>query len=167
TSPRVRFRVRKAVSPVSRGGLAAELGVSMISRRLLLVIIITCTAASFFALGVWHAQNSEALDRETYDAKLDAIRAEVRSELGRPRSDTALPAGTSGRTDAEAKDNDGAPSAAARAKMVAQIKQELQSEMGLLPVQLLRERRTSFVELYSTDNLGKTNYGTAGYLGHG
>ena len=51
--------------------------------------------------------------------------------------------------------------------MVAEIKQELQSEMGLLPVHLLRERRSSFVELYSYDNLGKTNYGTAGYLGHG
>ena len=39
--------------------------------------------------------------------------------------------------------------------------------MGLLPVQLLRDRRASFVELYSYDNLGKTNYGTAGYLGNG
>jgi hypothetical protein len=51
--------------------------------------------------------------------------------------------------------------------MVAEIKQELQSEMGLLPVQMLRDRRSSFVELYSYDNLGKTNYGTAGYLGNG
>jgi hypothetical protein len=51
--------------------------------------------------------------------------------------------------------------------MVREIKQELQSEMGLLPVHLLRDRRSSFVELYSTDNFGKTNYGTAGYLGHG
>ena len=59
------------------------------------------------------------------------------------------------------------PSRAARAKMVAEIKQEIQSEMGLLPVHLLRERRSSFVELYAYDNLGKTNYGTAGYLGHG
>ena len=32
---------------------------------------------------------------------------------------------------------------------------------------LLRERRSSFVELYASDNLGKTNYGTAGYLGDG
>jgi hypothetical protein len=39
--------------------------------------------------------------------------------------------------------------------------------MGLLPVQMLRDRRSSFVELYSYDNLGKTNYGTAGYLGNG
>src|SRR5439155_770471 len=41
------------------------------------------------------------------------------------------------------------------------------SEMGLLPVHLLRDRRPSFVELYSYVSLGKTNYGTAGYLGGG
>src|SRR5262249_34055274 len=59
------------------------------------------------------------------------------------------------------------PSAATRARMVAEIKEQLQSEMGLLPVNLLRDRRASFVELYSYDNNGKTNYGTAGYLGNG
>src|SRR5258708_7362065 len=59
------------------------------------------------------------------------------------------------------------PSDSTRAQIVAEIKEELESEMGLLPVQLLRDRRASFVELYSYDNLGKTNYGTAGYLGHG
>src|SRR5262249_55326919 len=37
----------------------------------------------------------------------------------------------------------------------------------LLPVHLLRDRRASFVELYADDNFGKTNYGTAGYLGRG
>ena len=51
--------------------------------------------------------------------------------------------------------------------MVAEIKQDLQREMGLTPVTLLRDRRSSFVELYAYDNLGKTNYGTAGYLGKG
>jgi hypothetical protein len=51
--------------------------------------------------------------------------------------------------------------------MVAEIKQEIQDEMGLLPVHLLRERRSSFVELYAYDNSGTTNYGTAGYLGSG
>ncbi len=39
--------------------------------------------------------------------------------------------------------------------------------MGLVPVTLMRDRRSSFVELYSYDSLGKTNYGTAGYLGGG
>src|SRR5438067_1281038 len=141
----------------------------MISRRVLLLITLTSTAALFFLLGVWHAHTTDALDRETYGASLDAIRAEVRTELGRSHGDLPLPAGTSGRTDLRGKDAaaDATPSGAARAKMVAQIKQELQSEMGLLPVHLLRDRRASFVELYSTDNLGKTNFGTAGYLGRG
>jgi hypothetical protein len=136
----------------------------MNSRRLLLLAIFATTAFVFFALGAQRTRSGDALDRVTYDAKLDAIRAEVRSELGRgPRADT-VPAGTTGRLEA----GSGAASAAsARAKMVSEIKQELQSEMGLLPVHLLRERRSSFVELYSTDTLGKTNYGTAGYLGHG
>src|SRR5690242_1838143 len=140
----------------------------MISRRVLLLITLTTTAALFFMLGAWHAQNADALERETYAARLDAIRAEVRSELGRPHGDLLLPEGTSGRaTEPKKEGPELTPGAAARAKMVAQIKQELQSEMGLLPVHLLRDRRASFVELYSTDNLGKTNYGTAGYLGRG
>ena len=50
---------------------------------------------------------------------------------------------------------------------MAEVKEQLRSELGLLPVPLLRDRRASFVELYATDNFGKTNYGTAGYLGHG
>jgi hypothetical protein len=57
--------------------------------------------------------------------------------------------------------------AESRDELVSDIKKQLQSEMGLLPVELLRSRRQSFVELYAYDNLGKTNYGTAGYLGGG
>jgi hypothetical protein len=107
--------------------------------------------------------------RASYDEKLDAIRAELQSEARKTRHlEAAVPAGTAGHMATRSKDETAdTPTPAARAKMVAQIKQELQSEMGLMPVQLLRERRTSFVELYAYDNLGKTNYGTAGYLGHG
>jgi hypothetical protein len=82
----------------------------------------------------------------------------VKSELGTGTRAGAVPAGTVGHLGGADTD---------RAQFVAEIKEELQSEMGLLPVQLLRDRRTSFVELYSYDNLGKTNYGTAGYLGNG
>src|SRR5262249_44698905 len=57
--------------------------------------------------------------------------------------------------------------ATSRAALVAEVKKELEKEMGLLPVSLLRDRRSSFVELYSYDKAGKTHYGTAGYLGHG
>jgi len=55
-------------------------------------------------LGVWHAQNGDALDRETYAARLDAIRAEMRTELGRSHGDLPLPAGTSGRAEPRPKD---------------------------------------------------------------
>ena len=135
----------------------------MISGRLLFLTSILATAVSCFTLGIIHARRTDALDASAYDAKIDAIRAEVRSELGRGRRvDAVVPAGTSGQLP-----RDNPPNVSARDRMVREIKQELQSEMGLLPVHLLRDRRSSFVELYSTDNFGKTNYGTAGYLGNG
>jgi len=138
----------------------------MILRRLVLAVSLIATAVSFFTLGVVHSRHADLASRAIYDAKLDAIRAEVRTEIGETRRTPApVPAGTTGRV---AHPKDDAPDAgAARARMVSDIKQQLQSEMGLLPVHLLRERRSSFVELYSYDSLGKTNYGTAGYLGHG
>ena len=137
----------------------------MIPRRVVLAASLVATAASFFTLGVVHSRRTDLASRAIYDAKLDAIRAEVRTEIGEARKTPApVPAGTSGRL---THPKDETPDPAARARMVSDIKQQLQSEMGLLPVHLLRERRSSFVELYSYDSLGKTNYGTAGYLGHG
>jgi S1-C subfamily serine protease len=134
----------------------------MVSRRLVFVVSILATALSCYTLGVIQARRTDALVAGAYDAKIDAIRAEMHTTIGRAARTSAVvqTAGTAGR----AKDE---PSAASRARMVAEIKQELQSEMGLMPVQMLRDRRSSFVELYSYDNLGKTNYGTAGYLGNG
>src|SRR5215472_15224396 len=52
-------------------------------------------------------------------------------------------------------------------RIVAEVKAQLVNEMGLVPVSTLRDRRSSFVELYAYDSAGKTHYGTAGYLGHG
>src|SRR6185312_12383588 len=126
------------------------------------------TAISFFTLGVIHSRRADLASRAIYDAKLDALQAEVRSELGDSRRVPAVvPAGTSGHLPRAREGVADPKDAAARARMISDIKQQLQSEMGLLPVQLLRERRSSFVELYSYDTQGKTNYGTAGYLGHG
>jgi hypothetical protein len=131
----------------------------MVSRRFLVLVALVTTAASFFLLGVFHATTDAAWVRASYDAKLEAMRAEMRGQLVRLSGGDV--AGTSGDWGAVAA------SQQARARMIADIKQELQSEMGLVPLQLLRERRSSFVELYASDNFGKTNYGTAGYLGHG
>jgi hypothetical protein len=138
----------------------------MMSRRLIFTTSILATAILFFIAGTVHSRSRDAASRASYDAKLDAIRSEVRSELGRSsRAEATEPvatAGTSGRVTGKAAAAD-----VSRQRMVAEIKEQLQTEMGLLPVQLLRESRSSFVELYSYDNLGKTNYGTAGYLGGG
>src|SRR5689334_14502969 len=139
----------------------------MVSRRIVLASSIAATAASFFTLGAVTSRRSEAAIRASYEAELNAIKTEVRSELGKGvRREAVVPAATVGRSE-ETRPDGSAVTAAAREKIVSDIKQELQSEMGLLPVQLLRDRRSSFVELYSYDNLGKTNYGTAGYLGKG
>jgi hypothetical protein len=109
----------------------------MVSWRLLFLSALVAVAASFFTLGAIYARRVEASVNAASAARIEAPRGEVQ------------------------------PSPSSRAQIVAEIKHELQSEMGLLPVQLLRERRSSFVELYADDNLGKTSYGTAGYLGRG
>jgi hypothetical protein len=142
----------------------------MISRRFLVIVALVTTATAFFLLGVFRGTTSGAADRAAYAAQLDAIRAEVRAvqppvkRVIKPRAAT----GTVGAAHPAADNTpEPAPEDTDRATMVAEIKQQLQTEMGLLPVHLLRERRSSFVELYTTDNIGKTSYGTAGYLGGG
>ncbi len=112
---------------------------------------------SFFTLGLAGARHSDAATQASYEATLAAIRSEVKNELGRG-TPVSLPTGTQGSLTTGDAD---------RAQIIAEIKEQLQREMGLVPLQLMRDRRLSFVELYSYDNLGKINYGTAGYLGHG
>jgi S1-C subfamily serine protease len=137
----------------------------MIHRRLAVLLVLTSVAALFFTLGLIRARADEAMMRATFNAELDAIRAELRQREGLAAVPAAMDGergrsasiGTAGRTAADP----------VRARMVDEIKQELQNEMGLLPLRLLRERRSSFVELYAYDTVGRTNYGTAGYLGHG
>jgi S1-C subfamily serine protease len=132
------------------------------SRLLLFLAALCAIAASFFVLGVFQAQSGEALDRELMEARFSAMRAELRSRGGQRPSAGPAPTGTTGGPTWPVGADPGL-----RAGIVEDVKRQLQSEMGLLPVQLLRERRSSFVELYSEDSLGKSNYGTAGYLGLG
>jgi hypothetical protein len=130
-------------------------------RRLLLATSLTVVpAVLFFVLGQFSAGRLLARQQAASDARIDALRAELRRSIAH-REDTAAmqAAGTSGLA--------GGLTAQSRDALVSEIKKQLQSEMGLVPVQLLRARRQSFVELYAYDSLGKTNYGTAGYLGRG
>src|SRR5689334_15740145 len=119
----------------------------MISRRLVFVSSVVATAISFFTLGVLHTRRSDAATEAAYEAKLEAIRNEVKSEIAHsPNQTPAKLAGTTGQDVTRAKVDSSEATVngfdqAARAKMVTEIKSELQSEMGLLPVQLLRDRR--------------------------
>jgi hypothetical protein len=89
--------------------------------------------------------------------------AALRADIEQLRSIQPVATGTSGiALTATAPDSDGG-----RAALVEDVKRQLQSEMGLLPLTLIRDRRQSFVELYSYDDRGSSSYGTAGYLGNG
>jgi S1-C subfamily serine protease len=114
----------------------------------------------FFGLGSFLAARQAA---ENENEQIAALRAEL-GTLKRQRA--AEISGTSGKA-TEPRPTPAAMDDHSRAALVADIKQQLRSEMGLLPVSLLRERRASFVEMYSYDSTGASNYGTAGYLGNG
>jgi S1-C subfamily serine protease len=125
-------------------------------RGLLPTLIFAFSAILFFGLG-----NLLARQTTTGDDQI----AELRAEIGALRRQRTAATGTSGRTaevGAVATMDDHS-----RAALVADIKQQLKTEMGLLPVAMLRDRRQSFVEMYSYDTTGASNYGTAGYLGSG
>ena len=126
-------------------------------RGLIPTLIFAFSAIIFFSLGNLLAARAATA---TENDQIAALRAEL-GALKRQRSDIS---GTSGRTEAPGH----APmDDRSRAALVDDIKQQLKSEMGLLPVSMLRQRRESFVELYSYDTTGASNYGTAGYLGDG
>jgi S1-C subfamily serine protease len=117
------------------------------------VVIASGFATLFFGLGNLAARPGVEAEQ------IAALRAEV-EQL---RSTHPAATGTSGMalTGTVPETDDG------RAALVEDVKRQLQSEMGLLPLTLIRDRRQSFVELYSYDDRGSSSYGTAGYLGNG
>ena len=123
------------------------------------ILLFALSAVLFFGLGNFLATR-QAADHES--EQLSVLRDEI-GQLRRQRTTGA--SGTSGHLLPHK------PGAAiddqSRAALVADIKQQLRTEMGLLPVSLLRNRRQSFVEMYAYEASGASSYGTAGYLGHG
>jgi S1-C subfamily serine protease len=132
----------------------------MSTRRVLpifLVFLIATFALVFFGLGNYLAalQNADSVER------LTALRAEIEQLRRQQPLRTAGTAGRMGNAILNTMDPE------SRAAIVDEVKRQLQEEMGLLPINLLRERRNSFVELYAYDDRGSSSYGTAGYLGNG
>lgn len=127
----------------------------MSNRRAFPVLVASFFALLFFGLGNYLGA------RQATDS--DVRLAELRAEVDLLRRSQPEAAGTFGRTLPAPTTMDDAD----RAALIDDVKRQLQDEMGLLPVTLLRERRDSFVELYSYDDKGSSSYGTAGYLGRG
>ena len=119
-------------------------------------VIASAFAVLFFGLG------SFLTARPSVEAdEIAALRAEIEQLR---KQQPVVPTGTSG-SDVVAADLEFAD--VDRAAIVEDVKRQLTSEMGLLPLTLIRDRRQSFVELYSYDDRGSSSYGTAGYLGDG
>jgi hypothetical protein len=125
--------------------------------RTISAFVVIVFAFIFFGLVNYLAARQNATSEEN----IAALRAEI--ELLR-RREAQEPTGTAGRravAPASMMDLE------SRAAIIEDVKRELSAEMGLLPLNLLRDRRNSFVELNTYDDKGANNYGTAGYLGKG
>jgi Trypsin-like peptidase domain len=133
-----------------------------LSRRLLLTVIGLALAVICFSLGSWWSQRAVAEQLANNNARVSALHDEMALSILQMRR-AQMPRATA----TNGLEADGESSANSRSELVEEIKRELQSEMGLLPVRLLRERRDSFVELYAYDSVGAAHYSTAGYLGDG
>ena len=133
-------------------------------RRSILYIGLTFSLASLaFSFGSWITQRQMRDQLAANDARLTALRDEMARSILEMRGGIPLVSGTKG----DGAGDVVAAAGNAQSAIVDEIKRQLQSEMGLFPVRLLRDRKESFVELNAFDNFGKTNYGTAGYLGGG
>ena len=129
-------------------------------RRTVLYAGLTFSLASLaFSLGSWTAQREVSQQLAANDVRM----SEMARSILEMRGDRPSASGTAGRRQPDVVPAGGH----AQSALVDEIKRQLQSEMGLFPVRLLREGRESFVELNAYDNFGKTSYGTAGYLGDG
>ncbi|HEY0876449.1 MAG TPA: serine protease [Vicinamibacterales bacterium] len=125
----------------------------MSTRRSVPAIVALSGAITFFGVGNYLG----ALQSADTDAQFAALRAEL-NELR--RREPLVATGTSGHFPTPVMNAD-------VDAIVDDVKRQLSDEMGLFPLDLLRERRASFVELYSYDDRGSSSYGTAGYLGNG
>ena len=133
-------------------------------RRVVAYTGLTFSLASLaFSLGSWSAQRQIQQQLAANDARLTALSEDFARGVERRRDVQPTASGTVGDRQPEVVNATGD----ARSSIVDEVKRQLQNEMGLFPVRLLRERRESFVELNALDNFGKTSYGTAGYLGNG
>jgi hypothetical protein len=141
----------------------AGIGVAMSPRRSAWLVGAVLTGALLaISLNNLYAQRRIERQLTDSDARLSALREQFAIAVLKGEGGVGQPRGTRG--DVTARAVDGQES---QKLLVDDIKRQLQSEMGLLPVSMLRKVRDSFVELNAMDDSGRQSYGTAGYLGQG
>ena len=120
-------------------------------------------AAGFWA-GAQAARRGARADLAVYDARLSALQRTV-AALDRRDARSPEPTGTAGPPSPPVV----ALSTLALADdaLADAVTARVRRELGLVAPRVVRERRASFVELYTTDDSGAANYGTAGHLGGG
>ena len=109
-----------------------------------------------FSMGTWFS-------RGRIEQRIAANNEAIAELFGKVTRDEAKAVGTAGIAGLGSTASD----ASSRDRLVEEIKGQLQREMGLVPIRVLRERRSSFVPVHSYDESGNLRYGTAGYLGDG
>jgi len=117
-----------------------------------------------FGAGAQMARRDARADLAAYDARLSALQRTV-AALDRRGERPPEPVGTAGPLPLPAV---ALPVPAASDEALADaVAIRIRRELGLVSPRMVRERRASFVELYTTDEGGALNYGTAGHLGGG
>jgi hypothetical protein len=134
-----------------------------VRRPVLYIGLIFSVASLAFSFGSWTAQRQITQQLAANDARVSELRDDMARSILEIRGERPFASGTQGERQPDVVSAGGSP----QSVLIDEIKRQLQSEMGLFPVRLLRDRKESFVELNAFDNFGKTNYGTAGYLGDG
>ena len=102
--------------------------------------------------------------RASYDAKLDAIRTEVRTRAGQDGPTSRRPPAPAARRRRDDRRRAGGGS---RARMVAEIKEQLQTEMGLLPVTCCAIADRASSSCTPTTTRARPTTAPPGYLGGG
>src|SRR5215207_9068187 len=106
-----------------------------VRRSLLYVGLTFSLSALTFSLGSWVTHQAIAKQLVDQDARVAALRDDMARSIMSMREAQRRPSGTGGQSGAEV-----VPAAGdSQSAFVDEIKRQIQSEMGLFPVQLLRD----------------------------
>src|SRR5687767_11426920 len=99
-------------------------------RRVLTVGLVACVVVLSFALGAWSSQRRIELQVAANDAHIAELRDQMARNVLQARRERR-PLGTGGLMTRDSVDGE------SQSSLIEEIKRQLQSEMGLLPIRVL------------------------------